>query len=131
MIHPVATQQLPPGPRARTRRSGTTEHSRSLRTGIVQVAQGRPGISPNPVPSNASVRRLRLARVGGQAARTTWRLTMNTTDSAIRLPGLTGALRLWSAMRTGFALLGLAVVLAAALPAPRETVLRQVAAWAE
>jgi soluble lytic murein transglycosylase-like protein len=56
---------------------------------------------------------------------------METTDNAIRLPGLAGALRLWSAARALLALVGLAVVLAAALPAPREALLRQVAAWAE
>jgi len=56
---------------------------------------------------------------------------METTDNAIRLPGLAGALRLWSAARTLLALFGLAVVLAAVLPAPREALLRQLAAWAE
>lgn len=56
---------------------------------------------------------------------------METTDTAIKIPGLTGALRLWSAARGVFALLGLAVVLAAALPAPREALLRQFLAWAE
>ena len=56
---------------------------------------------------------------------------METTDNAIRLPGLAGALRLWSAARALLALVGLAVVLAAALPAPREALLRQLAAWAD
>ena len=52
-------------------------------------------------------------------------------EMAIRLPGLHGALRLWSAARTLFALLGLAVALVAILPGPREALLRQLAAWAE
>ena len=56
---------------------------------------------------------------------------METTDSAIRLPGLTGALRIWSAARALLALLGLAVLLTAALPGPRETLLKQLAAWTE
>ena len=56
---------------------------------------------------------------------------METTDMALRLPGLAGALRIWSVARALLALLGLAVVLAAALPAPRETLLRQLAAWTE
>jgi soluble lytic murein transglycosylase-like protein len=56
---------------------------------------------------------------------------METTDMAIRLPGLAGALRIWSAARALLALLGLAVVLAAALPVPRETLQRQLAVWTE
>ena len=57
--------------------------------------------------------------------------TMESTEAAIRLPGLNGALRLWSAARALVALVGLAVVLAAVLPAPREALLRQLAAWSE
>ena len=53
---------------------------------------------------------------------------METTDVAMKLPGLTGALRVFSAARALLALLGLAVVLAAALPVPREALQ---AAWAE
>ncbi|MGH8676652.1 MAG: hypothetical protein ACREVG_20370, partial [Burkholderiales bacterium] len=56
---------------------------------------------------------------------------METTDVAMKMPGLAGALRLFSAARAVLALIGLAVILAAALPAPRDAVLRQVAAWAE
>jgi soluble lytic murein transglycosylase-like protein len=74
---------------------------------------------------------LRLVGEGDQPARKIWRLKMETTDMAMRLPGLTGALRIWSAVRALLALLGLAVVLAAALPVPREALLRQLAAWAE
>ena len=66
---------------------------------------------------------------------------MQTTDMAIQLPGqageprTSGALRLWAALHTGLALLGLMVLLAAvlatALPGPREAALRELAAWAE
>ena len=56
---------------------------------------------------------------------------METTELAIKMPALAGALRLWSAARALLALVGLAVVLAAVLPAPREAMLRQLAAWAE
>jgi soluble lytic murein transglycosylase-like protein len=56
---------------------------------------------------------------------------IEANEMAIRLPGLHGALRLWSAARTLFALLGLAVALVAILPGPREALLRQLAAWAE
>ena len=57
--------------------------------------------------------------------------TTEMTGLTLRLPGLDGALRIWSAARALLALLGLAVVLAAALPVPREALLRQLAAWSE
>lgn len=57
--------------------------------------------------------------------------TTEMVGMSMRLPGLSGALRIWSAARALLALLGLAVVLAAVLPAPREALLRQLAAWAE
>ncbi len=56
---------------------------------------------------------------------------METSENAIKLPGLAGARRLWSAARAVLALVGLAVVLAAVLPAPRDALLGQFAAWAE
>ena len=56
---------------------------------------------------------------------------METTNVAVRLPALNGAWRLFSAARTLFALVGLAVVLAVGLPAPREFLLHQAAAWGE
>jgi soluble lytic murein transglycosylase-like protein len=56
---------------------------------------------------------------------------MESTDVAIQPAGLAGALRLWSAARALLALLGLAVILAVALPAPREALLRHYAAWTE
>jgi len=74
---------------------------------------------------------LRLVGEGGRGMQKTWRLKMETTDMAFRLPGLNGALRIWSAARALLALVGLAVVLAAALPGPREAVMRQLLAWAE
>jgi soluble lytic murein transglycosylase-like protein len=74
---------------------------------------------------------LRLVGEGEVPAQKIWRLQMETTDTAIRLPRLTGALRLWSAARTMLAMLGLAVLVAAMLPAARETLLRQSVAWAE
>jgi soluble lytic murein transglycosylase-like protein len=56
---------------------------------------------------------------------------MATTNVAGRLPVLTGVLRLFSAARTAFALVGLAVVLAVGLPVPRDFLLRQMAVWTE
>ena len=60
---------------------------------------------------------------------------METTDIAMKIPGLSGtlrgALRLFSAARALLALVGLTVIVAAALPAPREELLRQFAAWTE
>jgi soluble lytic murein transglycosylase-like protein len=49
----------------------------------------------------------------------------------MKMPGLAGALRLFSAARALLALVGLAVFLTAVLPTPREAVLRQIAAWTE
>ena len=56
---------------------------------------------------------------------------METTDVSIRLPGIAGALRVLSAARTLLALVGLAAVLALALPAPSEYLLRQIAVWTD
>jgi soluble lytic murein transglycosylase-like protein len=56
---------------------------------------------------------------------------METTNIAVKLPGLAGAVRLYSAARTVLAFVGLAVVLAAVLPAPREFALRQFAVWTD
>jgi soluble lytic murein transglycosylase-like protein len=56
---------------------------------------------------------------------------MDTTNVAVRLPALAGAWRLFSAARTLLALVGLAVVLGAGLPAPRDFLLRQLADWAD
>ena len=60
---------------------------------------------------------------------------METTEFAMKIPGLSGtlrgALRLFSAARAVLALVGLAVILAVTLPAPREAALRQLAAWSD
>ena len=56
---------------------------------------------------------------------------MDTTNDAVKLPALAGAWRLFSAARTLFALVGLAAVLAVGLPAPRDFLLRQLAAWTD
>ena len=77
-------------------------------------------------------RRLRLVGEGGDGdpARKVWRLKMETSDNAIPMP-VAGALRLFSAARSLFAVVGLAVVLVAAFPAAREGVLRQLLASSE
>ena len=56
---------------------------------------------------------------------------MDTTNVAVRLPALNGAWRLFSAARSLFALVGLAVVLAVGLPAPRDFLLHQFAVWTD
>ena len=56
---------------------------------------------------------------------------MGTTDFALNVPGLAGVLRLLHATRALLALLGFAMILAVALPAPRELLLRELAAWSE
>jgi soluble lytic murein transglycosylase-like protein len=56
---------------------------------------------------------------------------METSEVAMKLPGLAGALRLFSAARTLFALVGLGAVLAVGLPAPRDFLLRQIAVWTD
>ena len=117
MIQPVASQQSPlksgavtqAQPRPKPRRSGTTESSRDVRTPDVDVLSGRPGINPKFRPSKASERRLRLIGGGGNPAQKVWRLEMETTDIAFKIPGLSGALRLFSAARAVLALVGLAV----------------------
>jgi soluble lytic murein transglycosylase-like protein len=54
---------------------------------------------------------------------------MESTDMTVRWPAIEGAWRMFSAARTLLALVGLAVVVAAALPASRELLLLQFAAW--
>ncbi len=56
---------------------------------------------------------------------------MGTPDFAMNVPGLAGFLRLLYATRALLALIGLAVLLAIALPAPREVLVRELAAWSE
>jgi len=144
MIRTVASQQSPLTlgiSRGQPRRSGTTELPRSERSRNAPDFPGRPGTTPYAKAPNAPVRRLRLVGVGDDPARKTWRLQMDTTDMAIQLPGEAGGLRnlgrfrLWVALHTGLALLGLMVVLAATLaatlPGPRDAALRELAAWAD
>src|SRR6185295_7390640 len=92
---------------------------------------GRPGNNPTASLSKASLRGLRLVRGGGNPAQKVWRLEMQTSDAAMKLPALAGALRLFCAARTLFALIGLAAVLAAGMPAPRDFLLRQLAVWTD
>ena len=54
---------------------------------------------------------------------------MNTTNTAIRFPPIAPAMRLLSATRSALALIGLAVVLALGLPAPREWLLQGIGGW--
>jgi len=56
---------------------------------------------------------------------------MGTPDIAMNVPGLAGFLRLVYATRALLALIGLAVLFAIALPAPREILVRELAAWSE
>ena len=56
---------------------------------------------------------------------------MDTTNIEVRLPGVAGAWRLFSAARTLLALVGLAAVLAVGVPAPRDFLLRQLALWTD
>src|SRR3972149_6893565 len=119
MIQPVASQQAPLKSKAQQRRSGTTEPTRGVRTRCVQVLPGRPGNNPKPGMSNPSRRRLRLVGGGGDPAQKVWRLRMETSEAVTKIPALAGALRVFSAARSLLALIGLAVVLAAGLPASR------------
>jgi soluble lytic murein transglycosylase-like protein len=73
---------------------------------------------------------LRLVGEGDLPSQKVWRLKMmETSEAAIRLPGIAGAWRMFSAARTLLALVGLAAVLALAVPAPRDFLLPQLAAW--
>ena len=131
MMKSVASQQSPLKSKAQPRRSGITESSRSVRTRSVQVLPGRPGNNPKPSTLQASARRLRLVGEGGNPAQKIWRLKMETTDVARKLPSFAGSLRLFSAARSLLALIGLAAVLAAGMPAPREFLLRQLTVWTD
>ena len=80
-------------------------------------------------PTKTSLKRLRLVGEGEGPAQKVWRLKMESTNDAVRLPGVAGALRLLSVAQAVFAMLGLMAVLAVALPAPREMLLQRVNAW--
>jgi len=83
------------------------------------------------MPSKLSRGRLRLVGEGEVPAQKIWRLKMETTEMAIRMPRYAGARQLWPTARAVLALLGFAVLLAAALPAARGVLLRQSADWFE
>jgi soluble lytic murein transglycosylase-like protein len=71
---------------------------------------------------------LRLVGEGESPAQKVWRLKMmETTDVAIRLPGVARALRIFSAARALLALVGLAAMLA--MPVPREFLPPQITLW--
>jgi hypothetical protein len=115
MIRPAASQQ------------------RRLKTGPAPKAQG-PRTQPQNPPAQTAVPppgQLRLVRIGTGSAAQVWRLKMQTTDEAARLPGLAGALRVWGAARAALALIGLGTVLACAHPVAREALLRQAAGLAQ
>src|SRR5262245_40101023 len=133
MIQPVASHQSRPGLKTRRRRPGTTEHPLSERQPAAPATPEQPGINPTVTVSKPLPGRLRLVGEGDEPARKIWRLkTMDTTtNAALRPAGLAGALRLWSAARALLALFGLAVILAVALPAPREALMHQYAVWTE
>jgi len=127
MMQAAATQHPKLKSKLRASRAGTPRHVR-LRTD--PLSRGSPDYSPPP--SNPLPGRLRLVGEGGDPAQKVWRLKkMGTADIAMKMPGLAGALRLLYAARALLALVGLAVILVVLLPGPRDTVLRQLAAWAE
>src|SRR5262245_26604722 len=130
MIQPVALQQSPLEEDLRPRQKRHKENRRTVRRRTDGTVE-RPRNSHPPEPSNLTPRLGRLVGEGDEPARKVWRLRMEATDVAIQPVRLAGALRLWSAARALLALLGLAVLLAVALPAPREWLMRQYAAWSE
>jgi soluble lytic murein transglycosylase-like protein len=130
MIQPVALQQSPLEDDFQPRQARHKQSRRTVRRRTDETVE-RPRNSQPPNPSNLSPRLGRLIGEGDEPARKVWRLRMEATDVAIQPARLAGALRLWSAARALLALLGLAVILAVALPAPREALLRQYAAWSE
>ena len=56
---------------------------------------------------------------------------MDASEAAMKVPALAGVLRLFSAARTLFALIGLSAVVLAGLPGSREYLLRQVTVWSD
>lgn len=134
MIQPVAMHQPQLKSKLWSRRSGMAPAARDVR----RRTDPFPGSSRNYPPSSAKPLQGRLRLVGevveagGDPTHKVWRLKhMGTTDIALNVPGLAGFLRLVYATRALLALLGLAVLVAIALPTPREALLRQVAAWAK
>src|SRR5262245_4742519 len=100
MIQPVASQQSRPGIKTRQRRQRMTEPPSGERLPQVQTDQKPAGIAPIVPVSKPLPRRLRLVGDGRDPARKIWRLKMiDSTEAAIRLPGLNRALRIWSVAR--------------------------------
>ena len=128
MLTPVASQHSPLKLKLQPRRPGPKGTSRDERP---RNAQAEPGgsqilpLKPTPVPPG----RLRLVGAGEPPAQKEWRLTMQISDNSVRLPGLAGAWRLFSAARAILALVGLTALLAVALPAPREALLQRIIGW--
>src|SRR6185295_13708249 len=119
MIQPVASQQPRLKTKLRARRTGAAGPVRDvrIRTDLLHgSSRNYPPLSAKPLPG-----RLRLVREGDDPAHKVWRLKkMGTPDLVMNVPGLAGFLRLVYAARALLALVGLAVLLAIALPAPRE-----------
>ena len=116
MIRTAATQQK----RSRT--------SPSPKRQAPRTEPQTPPLVPTPLPTGE----LQLVRAGTGGDAQVWRLKkMQTTEEAMTLPGLAGALRLFGAARAALALIGLATVLAFAHPVSREALLRQAAGLAE
>src|SRR5688572_33452020 len=97
MIPSAATQQTPIRTKLRARRAGIAAAARHVRGRTDSLAEIPPDSSP--LPSNPPQRRLRLVGEKGDPARKVWRLQMDASDVAVKLPGLAGALRLLSAAR--------------------------------
>src|SRR5689334_13268460 len=106
------------------------KRSRSGSGGRLPKARVEPQNSPlaEPVPQPGQ---LRLVRAGAGGAGQVWRLKMEASNEAARLPGVTGALKVFSAARAAFALVGIATVAALAHPVPREVLMRQAAGLAQ
>ena len=115
MIQSVASQHTPLSLAcSAARRPGTTESSRAVRKRSVQVAPGRPRNTSKPQIVQAPTEALAAGRGRRRPAQKVWRLKNGNNERCRdELPGLAGALRLFSAARTLLALVGLAVVLAA------------------
>src|SRR5688572_12560105 len=125
MMQTAAMQQRSLKARLRARREETAVLPRLSARHVRGRTDPLAGIPRNsPLLSMPPPGRLRLVGEGRDPARKVWRLKMETSNVAVKLPGLSGALRLLSAARALLALVGLAVVLTVVLPAPREAALR-------
>jgi len=114
MIRPAASQQ---------------KHLRLAPAAKAQAPRVEPQ-NPSQDPATFDHGRFRLVRAGTGGAVRAWRLKMNSTDEVMKLPGLAGALRVFSATRAALALVGLDKVVAFAHPVSREALMRQAAGLA-